>query len=109
MVKRYYITLGATTTAGGTVTTASSLMAIDGVKAALEHDRVWCPSCYSEGLIALDGPRLQVRCNGVPYALDDDLCLCRCTPPPRLVAAQHQSAQSVDAGWFAAQAGQPDA
>jgi hypothetical protein len=35
MATRYYITLGATTTAGGTVTTASSFMSINGVQVAL--------------------------------------------------------------------------
>jgi len=91
MATRYYITLGATTTAGGTVTSASSLLAINGVKVALEGDQVTCPACDSTGAIALDGPHVAARDNGRHYALSDDLCRCRCNPPPRLVAAQQLS------------------
>jgi uncharacterized Zn-binding protein involved in type VI secretion len=105
MIKRFYITLDATTTAGGKVRSASSIMSIDGVRAALDQDKVWCPQCNSEGYIALDGPRLSSTCKGKQYALHDDLCICRCTPAPRLVAAQTRSAQTIDADWHAAKAG----
>jgi len=91
MAIRHYITLGASTTAGGTVTSASSLLALNGVKVALEGDQVTCPACDSIGAIALDGPRVAARDNGKPYALSDDLCVCQCDPPPRLVAAQQLS------------------
>lgn len=93
MATRYYITLGASTTAGGTVTSASSLLALDGVKVALEGDQVSCPVCGTTGIIGLDGPRLPARHDGRQYALDGDLCLCRCNPPPRLVAIQHLCGQ----------------
>lgn len=93
MAKRYYITLGASTTAGGTVISASSLLALDGVKVALEGDQVSCPACGSTGIIGLDGPRLSTRHDGRQYALDGDLCLCRCDPPPRLVAVQQLCGQ----------------
>jgi len=96
MIKRYYITLGAGTTAGGKVTTASSFMSINGVKAALDGDKVWCEQCHAEGHIALDGPRLSSTCNGRQYALGDDLCICKCNPPPRLVAVQTHSSQIID-------------
>jgi uncharacterized Zn-binding protein involved in type VI secretion len=105
MITRYYITLGATTTAGGKVLTASSMQSIDGANAALERDKVWCPQCNSEGYIALDGPRLPSTFNGKQFALDDDLCVCKCSPPPRLVATQHFSSQKLDADWHAAKAG----
>ncbi|MET0208956.1 MAG: PAAR domain-containing protein [Burkholderiaceae bacterium] len=93
MATRYYITLGASTTAGGPVTSASSLLALDGVKVALEGDQVSCPVCGTTGIIGLDGPRLPARRDGRQYALDGDLCLCRCDPPPRLVAVQHLCGQ----------------
>ena len=95
MAKRYYITLGASTTAGGTVTSASSLLALDGVKVVLEGDQVTCPACGSTGLIALDGARLSTRQDGRDYALEGDLCLCRCDPPPRLIANQQLCGQST--------------
>jgi uncharacterized Zn-binding protein involved in type VI secretion len=104
MIKRYYITLGATTTARGKVITASSFMSINGVKASLDGDKVWCAQCNSDGYIALDGPRLSSTYNGKQYALNDDLCICKCSPPPRLVAAQSHSSQTIDAEWHAAKA-----
>lgn len=101
MLKRYYITLGATTTAGGTVVGATSRMSIDGVRVALERDKVQCGRCHAEGYIALDGPRLRSSFNGRQHALSEDLCICKCNPPPRLVAAQRHAAQAIDAGWAA--------
>lgn len=95
MLKRYYITLGAGTTAGGKVISASHIDTIDGAGVALEGDRVQCPSCNSEGVIALDGPRLSERYDGREAALGDDLCMCGCSPPPRLVANQDFACQAV--------------
>lgn len=96
MLKRYLITLGATTTAGGTVTSANSFRSVNGVNIAFEGDRVWCSTCNSEGVITLDGPRLTELFNGKQVALQDDLCICRCNPPPRLVATQTLVCQSID-------------
>jgi uncharacterized Zn-binding protein involved in type VI secretion len=104
-MKRYLVTLGAPTTAGGKVISAGSSRAINGAKAALEGDKVWCPKCNSEGVIMLDGPRLPETYNGKQHALNDDLCICGCHPPPRLVAAQTFVSQSIDADWHATQAG----
>jgi uncharacterized Zn-binding protein involved in type VI secretion len=86
--KRYHITLGAGTSAGGKVTTASSLMSINGARIALEGDKVSCPVCNTEGIIRIDGPRLSERFNSRQVALSDDLCICSCNPPPKLVADQ---------------------
>jgi uncharacterized Zn-binding protein involved in type VI secretion len=97
VLKRYLITLGAPTTAGGKVTSAHHFMSINGVKVALEGDKVSCPNCNSEGIIKPDGPRLRELFNGKQVALNDDLCLCGCNPPPRLVAAQTSVCQSINA------------
>jgi uncharacterized Zn-binding protein involved in type VI secretion len=88
MRKRYLITLGATTTTSGKVTTATSLRHISGVAVALEGDTVHCPACGSDGVIKLDGPHLVERWNGKLVALEDDLCACGCSTPPKLVAIQ---------------------
>lgn len=85
------------------MTSAGSFKSINGAKAALEGDKVWCPKCGSEGVIMLDGPRLTSTCNGKPYALNDDLCMCKCSPPPRLVAAQNLALQRIDTDWHADQ------
>jgi uncharacterized Zn-binding protein involved in type VI secretion len=105
MIKRYHITLGATTTAGGTVTSASCLMSIDGAKIALDGDTVFCKACHSDGFIKLDGPRLSESFNDRQVALSDDLCICKCSQPPRLVNTQTRKVQWVDADRHASQAG----
>jgi uncharacterized Zn-binding protein involved in type VI secretion len=97
MLKRYHITLGATTTAGGTVTSASSLMSIGDAKMALDGDEVSCAACNSKGIIKLDGPRRSEQFNSRQVALSDDLCICLCSPPPKLVNSQTQRYQFIDA------------
>jgi uncharacterized Zn-binding protein involved in type VI secretion len=96
MRKRYHITLGAPTTAGGKVITASALMSIDGARIALEGDKVSCPACNAEGTIRLDGARLSERYNDRQVALCDDLCACNCNPPPRLINSQTHKHQIID-------------
>lgn len=105
MIKRYHITLGATTTAGGKVMSASSFMSINGAQIALDNDKVFCPACNSEGVIKFDGPRLSESYNNRQVALNDDLCICKCSPSPRLVNNQTHKCQTIDADWHAAKAG----
>lgn len=96
MFERYLILLGAKTTAGGTVTTATSLMAHDGLPYALEGDLVDCPACGKQGVIKCVPPRLDASFDGKQYALEHDQCLCACSPPPRLIANQHHNCQTID-------------
>jgi uncharacterized Zn-binding protein involved in type VI secretion len=95
-MKRYLVTLGSETSAGGKVTSASSLRTINSAPVALEGDTVHCSQCHTDGVIKPDGPRLKDLYNGRHYALQDDLCICQCSPPPRLTASQHLVCQSVD-------------
>ena len=101
MIDRYFITLGAPTTAGGKVTSGSRFRTIDGVPVAVAGDTCWCPACLSEGVVTPDGPRLDETIDGRLAALQDDLCVCKCDPPPRLVAAQTLVCQSIDGDWYA--------
>ncbi|MGU0876850.1 PAAR domain-containing protein [Pseudomonas aeruginosa] len=57
-MKRYHITLGARTTAGGTVTSAWEHASIEGRPMAREGDSVFCPACGSVGVIVCVGLRL---------------------------------------------------
>jgi uncharacterized Zn-binding protein involved in type VI secretion len=95
MYKRCYITLGATTDAGGKVVTASSSVLLDGIPRALEGDLVDCPVCHAQGRITCAGSRLNASEDGRMPALEDDVCACRCAPPPRLVASQQRYRQWV--------------
>jgi uncharacterized Zn-binding protein involved in type VI secretion len=101
-MKRYHITLGAKTTAGGIVITASSCCSINGVKVAVEGDSIVCPACRSKGVITIFGPRIPESWDGKQVALQDDLCVCACPSPPRLVADQSLKCQVIGGGGGAA-------
>lgn len=95
-MKRHHITLGARTTADGIVTSASSAVSIDGARIALEGDEVSCHACGGTGVIRCTGPRTPEHHDGRPVALENDLCLCNCATPPRLVPIQGLRYQTVD-------------
>lgn len=94
-MKRYTITLGATTTAGGKVILASSNGSINGVPIALEGDLIICPACKSQGQIKCIEPRIPELWNGKKVALENDLCLCGCPSPPRLMPNQTLRCQNL--------------
>ncbi len=94
-MKRYTITLGASTTAGGKVISASSHGSINGVKISLEEDVIFCPACKTEGKIVCIGPRIPEMWKGKNVALENDLCVCGCPNPPRLVPNQSLRCQVV--------------
>jgi uncharacterized Zn-binding protein involved in type VI secretion len=95
-MRRYHITRGASTTAGGKVVSASSHGHIDGKTIALEGDSIYCPACKSTGLIACAGPRIPELWNGRHVALEGDLCVCKCSRPPLLVPSQSLRYQDVE-------------
>jgi len=41
-------------------------------------------------------PRLSDTFEGKEYALSNDLCICECSPPPKLVADQDIEYQALD-------------
>jgi len=88
MFRRYHIRLGAKTSAGGVVKTASTRMTLNGVPLAIDGDLIDCPACGAEGVIQCVQPRISSRYNGKEIALSDDLCICKCNPPPKLIADQ---------------------
>lgn len=91
-MKRYDIRDGDTTTAGGRVQASGRDDPIDDVPVAYENDPVWCEQCQTTGRIVCVGPRVpSPGREGREQALSDDLCQCRCSPPPRLIASQTRS------------------
>lgn len=87
-MKRHIITLGASTSVGGKIISASSSGSINGITIALEGDAIFCPACRSQGKILCRGPRIPETWNGKNVALEDDLCVCGCSTPPRLLPSQ---------------------
>ena len=94
-MRRYFITLGAPTNAGGKVVSASSESQIDGAAIALEGDLVACPACGTTGKIRCVDPRIPETWNGRNVALENDLCICRCDTPPRLMTSQVLRSQVI--------------
>jgi uncharacterized Zn-binding protein involved in type VI secretion len=95
-MRRHTITLGASTCAGGKVISASSAGSINGVPIALENDAIFCPACKSQGKILCVGPRIPETWNGKQVALENDLCMCACPSPPKLVPNQALRSQVIE-------------
>ncbi|MEX3965350.1 PAAR domain-containing protein [Paraburkholderia sp. EG286B] len=95
-MQRFLILNGDKTTANGTVVAMSTTIQLEGHDVAHEGDDVQCPACNTTGKIKCDGPRqVMTAPDGRHAALSDDLCICKCDPPPKLVASQQS--MSVDA------------
>lgn len=97
-MRRYYITVGAKTTVKGTVVSGWHRGSINGQAMAREGDEVKCPECDSTGTIICVGPRLSEEWEGRKPALHDDLCKCKCDPPPKLIANQTFRSQRIETG-----------
>lgn len=95
ILRRYHIRAGATTTAGGVVRVSSDYRKLNGVPLARDGDPVDCPACGAQGVIKCVTPRLIERFKGKEFALSDDLCICGCNPPPKLIADQQSVCQVI--------------
>lgn len=96
MTRRYDIVKGDATTAGGIVQNGDLNDMLNGREQAYENDPVWCPACKTMGRIVCAGPRLSMTApDGREAALSDDLCVCRCNPPPLLIPSQGASYMDV--------------
>jgi uncharacterized Zn-binding protein involved in type VI secretion len=95
-MKRYLILDDDRTTASGTVHAKPTTLKYDSKHVAHEGDDVACLTCNSTGKIKCDGPRQSMTGpDGRPAALSDDLCMCKCDPPPKLVASQNSMSVQV--------------
>nr|WP_134197511.1 hypothetical protein [Paraburkholderia rhizosphaerae] len=55
--------------------------------------KVYCHTCRTAGIIAAKGPRLHDFILAREQALEGDICLCKCDPPPIMIASQRRSYQ----------------
>ncbi len=91
-MKRYDIVKGDTTTTGGIVQGGDAADTLHGREQAYENDPVWCPACNTMGVVKSEGPHHSMTGpDGRQAALSDDLCICKCSTPPRLIASQSVS------------------
>jgi uncharacterized Zn-binding protein involved in type VI secretion len=88
-MQRYLILDSDKTTANGTVQAAPTTIQLGDRNLAHEGDGVSCPACNTTGKIQCDGPRQMMTApDGRRAALSDDLCICGCHLPPKLIASQ---------------------
>ncbi|MBK3744659.1 PAAR domain-containing protein [Paraburkholderia aspalathi] len=91
-MKRHLILNGDKTTASGTVHATPTTIQLSGRDVAHEGDNVTCPACNTIGKIQCDGPRQMMTAPDRRHAaLGNDLCVCLCTPSPRLLPSQDTS------------------
>lgn len=91
-MRRHDILKGDATTVGGVVQGGDANDVIGDREQAYENDPVWCPVCKMVGKIVCDGQRISTTGpDGRQVALSDDLCVCQCSTPPRLIASQSVS------------------
>jgi len=84
---RGMIVVGDETTAGGVVIEGSPKSTIKSKAVALQGHAIRCLACNSIGRIQLVPPLAGAPVDGVEVALDGDLCICGCNPPPRLISS----------------------
>ncbi|WP_433960846.1 PAAR domain-containing protein [Burkholderia pyrrocinia] len=80
--------MGDKTTAGGTVLDGEPNNTHHGVPTSYEGARIHCPACNSEGHAQKVLPYWPMSMFGKEAILDGDLCICKCNPPPTLIASQ---------------------
>jgi uncharacterized Zn-binding protein involved in type VI secretion/D-alanyl-D-alanine dipeptidase len=95
-MKRYLILMGDKTTAGGTVLEGNTGTTNNGTPMSYHGARIYCPACQSTGHACNVPPFHTMLLTGKQALLNDDLCLCKCSPPPRLIASQHEVSMSFE-------------
>ena len=96
-MRRYFIQSGDKTTSGAVVIEGEQRARHHGVSLAFMGATVHCPTCESNGHIVATGPRRRLGFMGKELVLSDDICMCECQPPPRLIPSQHDSFESFTA------------
>ena len=79
---------GDKTTADGVVLDGVTAGFNNGTPLAYHGASIICPTCKSTGRIVGAGPSWPMTFDGLQVALENDLCICQCNPPPRLLASQ---------------------
>ena len=98
---RYQIFENDVTTAGGIVqrhTGSGQTFIWHGRLASNLGDKINCPACGSIGFIAPKGMRRPFDNMKQAPALNGDLCICKCNPPPVLKNSQTSFMQNVSGG-----------
>ncbi|WP_372437883.1 PAAR domain-containing protein [Pseudomonas chlororaphis subsp. aureofaciens] len=97
-MRRNVIRLGDKTTSDGDVLEGAALYQHAGKPLTFVGAKVYCPACKSTGVIVNVPPFHPMMVGGKQAALEGDLCACKCSPLPQLIASQQSLFQSFDAG-----------
>ena len=96
-MRQHFIREGDKTTAGGVVLEGLAHHVIYERAAAFHGARISCPACKSIGKISCVGPRRPFGLsNGQQIAMENDLCICKCGTPPKLIGSQVFSGMDFD-------------
>lgn len=107
-MRRNYLLQGDKSSVGGVITEGIEGMSNDGVPLAFIGAAVACPACNTTGHIVPTGPRWPGNLMGKQAALDGDLCACRCSPQPVMIAPNAGMGQTFQSSELAAMGYQPD-
>ncbi|WLE59262.1 PAAR domain-containing protein [Burkholderia plantarii] len=104
-MRRAYLLVGDKSSVGGVITEGIDGTDHTGRAIAFIGAAVACPACSSTGHITAAGQRWPMSMFGRDIALDGDVCVCKCAPPPRMIAdASTTMAQVVESSGAAASA-----
>lgn len=92
-MRRYLITQGARTSAGGTVLDGDTNNTIDSVPVAYVGARIHCPACGTTGRGVNVPPFHTSTLFGLQVLLEGDKCVCACVPSPTLLKSQDLASQ----------------
>lgn len=90
-MRRYLLKQGDKSSNGGVVTEGIPNCTHHGTPLTFVGAQVFCHGCKTVGHIAPKGPRWPDTMHGKEQALDGDICICQCVPPPVMIASQHDS------------------
>jgi len=107
-MRRYYLKKGDKSSAGGVVLEGEETCTHYGTAMTYHGAKVWCPACKTTGVICNVPPYRPDTIMGKQTALDNDLCICKCSPPPRLIASQNTDSVSFGTDELAAMRGGAD-
>jgi uncharacterized Zn-binding protein involved in type VI secretion len=107
-VRRFFIVLGDKTTAGGVVIQGEESCRNHGKALAYHGAQIYCHACKTTGYICNVPPYRPMILMGKQVALENDICICKCDPPPRLIASQNNASMSFDSGELAKMGCLPD-
>lgn len=97
-MRRNVIRRGDKTTSDGEVLEGESLYQHGGRPVAFVGAKVSCPACKCTGEIVNVPPFRTMTVGGKQAALEGDLCVCKCSPPPQIIASQVSLFQSFGTG-----------